>query len=271
MASKKPLWRWTVGSCLQQGLDILAESIDRTTAALGEDSFDWMICHNGLNSEQLKFIKQVIGDREIALEPQQWSDCAIPDQCNSPIRPDGSFEWNGNKVGGTLWKVAPARKRIGSHEIVMDNDIVILRAIPMIEEFLASDKVMILEEPIRFYGFYDKFHSDAPYLNSGLMGFPPGYNYGFELRETWEKHLTKDNTPLFNLSQADEQGLLMLTLRSFPDQIRVPVEYMREVLGKDYNNKITGSEHAIHFTQANRMPLHHCWLQYQNIVNNAVF
>lgn len=267
----KPLFRWTVGSCLQQGLDILAESIDRTTAALGEDSFDWMICHNGLNSEQLKFIQNIIGDREIVLEPQQWSDCAIPDQCGTPLRPDGSFEWNGNKVGGTLWKVAPARKRIETHEIVMDNDIVMLKAIPMIEEFLESSKVMILEEPIRFYGFYDKFHAvEPPYLNSGLMGFPPGYDYGVDLKETWLK-CTDGQSPKRNISQSDEQGLLMLALRNFPDQIRVPVEYVREVLGKDYNNKITGSEYAIHFTQSNRMPRHHCWLQYQAIVSNAVF
>ena len=36
----KPLFRWTVGSCLQQGLDILAESINKTTQVLGLDHSD---------------------------------------------------------------------------------------------------------------------------------------------------------------------------------------------------------------------------------------
>ena len=272
----KPLFRWTCGPCLQQGLDILAESIDRTTAALGEDEFDWMICYNGLNSDHVAFLQNVIGDRPIVLEPQNWLDCAIPDRCGTPIRPDGSFEWNGNTCGGTLWKVAPARKRIDTHEIVMDNDIIMLKAIPMIEEFLDDDKVMILEEPICFYGYYERFHDrNPPYLNSGLMGFPPGYDYAAALRQKWEKHTEwsdeeKKKVPLFNISQADEQGLLMLALKDH-DNIRVPVEYMTEVLGKDYNKKITGSEYAIHFTQANRMPRHHCWLQYQQIISGAVF
>lgn len=275
--ANKPLWRWTVGSCLQQGLDILAESVDRTISAIGEDRFDWMICHNGLNSDQLSFIEYSIEGRNITLETQKWEDCAIPDQCGSPIRPDGSFEWNGNSCGGTLWKVAPARKRIDTHEIVMDNDIVILKMIPAIEKFLeAQDKVLILEEPIRFYGVYDSFFDlNPPFLNSGLMGFCPGYDYDAALRKKW-KEKTKwcqeqnKNVPHYNLSQADEQGLLMLTLKDHPN-IRVGVEYVHEILGKDYGKKITGSEYAIHFTQSNRMPNHHSWLQYKQIVRNAVF
>jgi hypothetical protein len=273
----KPLLRWTCGPCLQQGLDILAESMDRTMAALGEDRFDWMICYNGLNSDQLAFLKDAAADRPIVFESQSWTDCAIPDQYGTPVRSDGSFEWNGNVCGGTLWKVAPARKRIETHEIVMDNDIIMLRELPMIEEFLSSNKVMILEEPIRFYGHYDKFHSpDAPFLNSGFMGFPPGYDYGAALRAMWESTAEFNpeqdkKVPLFNISQADEQGLLMLTLNAHPEQLRVGTEYVHEVLGKDYVKKITGSEYAIHFTQANRLPGHHTWLKYKEIVNNAVF
>lgn len=262
----KPLFRITVGSCLQQGLDILVESLDRTIVALGEDRFDWMICYNGLNSDQIQFIKSNIGTRPIQLEAQDWADCCIPDTCNSPVRADGSFEWNGNSCGGTLWKVSPARKRIESHEIVMDNDIVILRNIPAIDKFLeADDKVLILEEPIRFYGRYDKFFGEGPpYLNSGLMGFYPGYDFGKCVREKWE-----EKTPHYNISQADEQGLLMLTLKDQPS-IRVSKDHVKEVLGKDYSVKLTGFEHAIHFTQANRLNNHHCWLQYKKMTEGLI-
>lgn len=275
---EKPLFRWTCGPCLQQGLDILAESIQRTTAALGEDRFDWMICYNGLNSDQLEFIKGAIGNKNIILEPQNWIDCAIPDQCRFPTRPDGSFELDGKRCGGTLWKVAPARKRINAHEIVMDNDIVILKKIPAIEEFLEqTEKVMILEEPIRFYGAYDEhFEEGGPYLNSGLMGFCPGYDFGKAIREKWENTTkwSEDHgkfIPHFNISQADEQGLLMLALKDMPN-IRIDLKYVSEVLAKSYSKKINGSEYAIHFTQANRVNNHNYWEEYKKIViNNTVF
>ena len=123
----KPLFRWTTGPCLQQGLDILAESMVRTTAALGINNFDWVVCHNGLNRENLQFLQKAAGDLPIQFMAQSWAACPINDNCGSPRRKDGSFEWNGNRCSGTLWKVCPARLRIESHEIVMDNDIVILK------------------------------------------------------------------------------------------------------------------------------------------------
>ena len=69
----KPLFRFTVGPCLQQGLDILAESINRTTKALGFDNWDWAVCHNGLNGEQVSFIQSMIGQRLIHLFSQSWA------------------------------------------------------------------------------------------------------------------------------------------------------------------------------------------------------
>ncbi len=98
----KPLFRFTVGPCLQQGLDVLAESINRTTRVLGIDNFDWMICYNAVTRESLEFIKKAIGDRPIELFAQNWIDCPIDDHCQSPMRNDGSYEWNGNRCGGTL-------------------------------------------------------------------------------------------------------------------------------------------------------------------------
>jgi len=272
----KPLFRWTAGGCLQQGLDILAESIDKTTATLGIDRFDWMICYNGLTSDDIKFLKEAIGDKPIELVAQDWKDCAIPDTCRTPRRSDGSFEWNGERCGGTLWKVTPARVRPDSHEIVIDNDIVILKRIPAIEEFLdCDDKVLILEEPIRFYGRYaDHFDKQPPHLNSGIMGFCPGYDFGKEIRAKWElikqfNEETQEYVPYFNLSQADEQGLLMLTLQDQPN-IRIEKSYVKEFLAQCRVTKVTGSEYALHFTQGNRLPVHLGWNQYKKINENNV-
>jgi len=63
----KPLFRWTCGSCLQQGLDILAESINRTTKSLGIHNFDWVICYNNLYRDDLAFLQKAIGDKPIQL------------------------------------------------------------------------------------------------------------------------------------------------------------------------------------------------------------
>ncbi len=148
--------------------------------------------------------------------------------------------------------------RMETHEIIMDNDILLLKSIPQIEQFLSDDKkVMILEEPIRFYGRYDAlFPGDPPYLNSGLIGLPPGFDYGKEIAANWHKH-----GKYMNMTQADEQGLLTYTLSQQPN-IRIHSDQMKEFLGRDYTAKVTGEEAALHFTQANRMPRHRGWLQY---------
>ena len=105
-----------------------------------------------------------------------------------------------------MWKVCPARMRMDSHEIIMDNDIVLLKKFPQIDEWLSqTSKTLILEEPIRFYGKYDSLlPADGPFLNSGFMGMPPGYDFGAEISKSWKQYGSYEN-----LSQADEQGLLV--------------------------------------------------------------
>lgn len=259
---KKPLFRFTVGNCLQQGLDILIESVNRTTRALGIDNWDWAICYNGLNREEFEYLKNGVGDKPIQLISQSWVTCPIDDNCQSPRKLDGSFEWNGNRCGGTLWKVCPARMRMESHEIVMDNDIVILKKFKQIDEWLScNDKALILEEPIKFYGRYDcLFDPNEAYLNSGFMGFPPGYDFGQEINANWQRY-----GKYTSLTQADEQGLLTYTLSQLPN-IRIKKEQMIEVLNRDYKTTITGNAEAYHFTQSNRIPNHQPWQRYQETV-----
>lgn len=257
----KPLWHWTVGPCIQQGFDVLAESINRTTRALGVDDWDWVVCHNGINREELQFIQKAIGTRPIQLLNQCWATCPISDNCQSPRRKDGTFEWNGTRCGGSLWKVCPPRLRMETHEVVMDNDIVLLKKPPQIDEFLKANKALILEEPIRFYGRYDCLFGPDAFLNSGLMGFPPDFDYGAMIMSMWEKH-----GRYMNLTQADEQGLLTYSLNQMPN-IRIRKEQIVEVLHRDFKTKITGREDGIHFTQANRIPNHFQWGKYRETVS----
>jgi hypothetical protein len=250
----KPIFRWTCGPCLQQGLDILEESIKRTTETLGFDNFDWAICYNGLTNDQVAFVKKAIGGRSIHLLLQDWANCPIPDHMQTPQRRDGSFQPNGTLCGGTLWKACPARVRMESHEIVMDNDIILLNKFPQIDEFLQSNKTLILEEPVRFYGRYDcLFPLEEKNLNSGFMGFPPNYDYAKEIHKTWIEHGS-----FYHITQADEQGLLMATLNRHPN-IRIQETQMVEILHREFGRAITGKEEGIHFTQANRANNHRAW------------
>lgn len=262
----KPLFRWTVGNVLPQGLEILSESINRTTQTLGLDSWDWAICYNGLSKEDVDRLVEVIDGRPIRLIAQNWATCPVNDNCQSPRRKDGSYEYDGKRCGGTMWKVCPARMRMDSHEIIMDNDIVLLKKFPQIDEWLSqTSKTLILEEPIRFYGKYDSlFPADGPFLNSGFMGMPPGYDFGAEIAKSWKQYGSYEN-----LSQADEQGLLVYTLNQQPS-IRIRPDQMIEVLHRDMKTVITGREFGIHFTQANRIPNHYSWGKYKEITRNSV-
>ena len=256
----RPLFRYTVGPCLQQGLDILVESCRRTTAALGVDQFDWLICHNGLNQEHLHFLQAHVPP-VFRFYQQNWRDAPIDDEQQSPQRADGSFEWNGNKCGGTLWKVSPPRLRMGGHEIIMDNDVVLLRKLPQIDQFLAAkNKVLLLEEPIRFYGRYDHLFPPGEALNSGFIGLPPGFDYGQHIRQTWE-----EQGRYSRISQADEQGLLTCVLRQQPN-IRIAKNEIVEILARDYNQTIRGDEYGFHFTQSNKIPNHRAWQLYQQFI-----
>lgn len=262
----KPLFRWTIGTCLPQGLEILGESIRVTTNTLGVDNFDWVVSHNSLGQPELDTIKGHIGSLPIRLFAQTWEQhIPIPDSPQSPRRADGTYEWNGNNCGGTLWKVCPPRMRMDSHEIVMDNDIVLLKKFPQIDHFLKmKNMALILEEPIRFYGRYDSlFPANQPFLNSGFMGFPPGYDFGAEIYRVWE-----ENGKFTGLSQADEQGLLTHTLSRIPS-VRVKKEQMKELLARDFRQSITGDEEGLHFTQANRIGSHLWWNKYKERKSNG--
>ncbi len=263
----KPIFRWTLGPTLSQGREILIESVKRTTKALGIDRFNWIICYNQLSKEIVDELKIAIKDYPVEFYEQQWRDCPIQDEekWHNPRREDGSFNFHGNSIGGSLWKVVNSRMQLDTHEIIMDNDLVILKQIPAIEEFLSqNDKVLMLEEPILFYGRYAKFlKSKPPYFNSGLMGLPPGYDFGKEIKRIWEWH-----GKLQNLTQADEQGLLGLVMQQKPS-IGIKKEIVVEILGRDFSAKINGDEYAIHFVQSNRMPNHRGWKSYGEKLKNV--
>jgi hypothetical protein len=160
----KPLVRWTIGNVNKTGHEILKKSI-RSFKKL-YPNFDYIVCYNEIkynDSDKIEGIEYF----------SQSHEC-----CDIPVKP---FSIN-------AWKLFPPRLRINSYELFLDNDLVIHKKIPQIDEFLNNDRPLC-------YGTHDK-HRDFPYgrfsnffsknennfiLNSGIFGLPPGYDFEKEI------------------------------------------------------------------------------------------
>ncbi len=232
--------------------------------ALGEENWDWVICHNSLTPDRQDTLSQIVQGRPITLHTQTWNDCPVDDESWSPFRQDGTVEIDGSHCGGTLWKVCPPRMRPDAHEVIVDNDLIILKKPPQIDAFLKSlDRTLILEEPVRYYGRYAHRIALEDHINSGLMGLPPGFDFGRQIRRVWEVEGSHRR-----ITQEDEQGLLMAVMSGQPN-IRLSKHDVREMLAAD-PPIIRGDEFGIHFPQSNRIPVHRGWIRYKQIFHESI-
>jgi hypothetical protein len=215
--SPKPLFRWTLGKTSKKGYEVFKESITSTIKHVGKEKFDWVICHNGVPYKDLYRINDLIEKQEVPIKlvRQKSSDLPLPHNFNP--RHDAT---TGHGVsGGSWWKVCPARLRMDSHEIIMDNDIVLFKKIPEFEEFLNSNnKTLIMEDSTVHLGRYDFLFNlyKEPALNSGVLGMPPGFDYEKKIYDTWN-----ESGQFENLVGGDEQGLLTAVLK-LEENILIP-------------------------------------------------
>jgi hypothetical protein len=208
---KKPLFRWTVGATTDLGINILHHSI-RMATRIYRGTFDWMVCYNKLSPSQLNKLEKIARRYNVLLHEQRWEVCPLPTEPRTYATSS-----NGYKTGGSFWKVCPPRMRRETHEIIMDNDVVLTKKMPQIEAFLSSDTAMVLSEPIRYFGKYGDYMPEEKAYNSGLMGLPPRYNFQKAIRQTWKRCES-----VTQLKQCDEQGLLTCALTSsFPNFIEI--------------------------------------------------
>jgi hypothetical protein len=197
--------------------------------------FDLVICHNNLSLEQLETLS-TFGVRLHEQDPFDFPLDIQPD-----IHP--------------AWKIYPPRIRKDSHEIIIDNDIILLNKIPQIEEFLSSSDKHILTHPIcRSLGFYDEFVPKGFDANSGIIGFPPGYDFAGDITkyscniDEWDNHF-------------DEQGLVTYCLYRY-DPLMIDLDIVvgdnrvSRIDGEinDYGDNLLQLEHklGIHFAEVNK-------------------
>lgn len=267
---QKPLIRWTVGPCISQGIDILETSV-RSMVSLYGDKFDYVICYNNLNKDYLSKLNSLAEEIHVNLLEQ---DCNFLYHTNSIQDKDGSFPINGDKCIGSTWKFSPDRLRFSSHEIFIDNDLVIQSKLNEIDDFLSSDdKAFVLCDRYKYYGNYesDLLKTAPKYFNTGLVGLPPNYNICNLFRE-----ICKDA----EITQADEQGIVASMLyRDFGHNLLIISDIgqilagssecsysysgtnidVEAVLFESIKHKVKG----FHFCQANKIDKHIGWELYK--------
>lgn len=166
----KPLLRWVVGPVGELGLRILRNSVRNIVSMYGE-RFDYLICYNQISADKLSL--------------------GIPLFCQDHLR---------NALGyDVAWKLFPVRVRAESHEIVIDNDLVLFKKLDEIENFLVSDHTLTYQGLHGAHGNY--YVPKGMRLNSGIYGMPPGFDIDLSNRTFSGKF--------------DEQGLIVSSLLSW--------------------------------------------------------
>ena len=271
----KPIVRWTIGDkCSPLGLVILREAVSSFTG-IYKKIFDYYIQYNFDSFDQKikeEKLKDTLKGLDVNFKKQTWSE--IPIDVNKPENKIFNCV-NNSKDSGSIWKICPPRINIKTHEIIMDNDLVIYKRIPEIDRFLNfNDKLLVLEEPIKYYGVYSGYQDDSKVLNSGLFGLHPNYDFSEILKHFWNKSGNNNN-----LSYADEQGFICAILRRSENIViskNTIVEMHCNGLFKSYKPSMESNGgfieydknlfndfyikgRGIHFVQSNTRGVHVAW------------
>lgn len=187
----KPIFRWTIGGATKNGYECLEYSINAVLKLYG-DTFDYYVLYNNSNVQMLR---EMVGHRPITFIAQSWDDCPIP------------IDEAANK-GTSIWKFCPGRLNINCHEIISDNDVIMVKKVKQIDEFLSrTDSLILVEDPIKYQGKFRHLFNNEKY-NAGFVGLPPGYDLANEMKMIWEQNGSPEV-----VGQSDEQGLTTAAMK----------------------------------------------------------
>lgn len=177
----KPLIRWTIGRVHQYGHKSLDLSIKLINKLYG-DAFDYFVCYNSIQRRELKYLEKY---NVSFIEQDPASLSCTP--------------------SGVAWKLYPPRLRMESHELFIDNDLVLFKKLDKINQFLLSNSVIYTEGLFGLYGNYKPHVSLRKFLNSGIIGIPPNFNFKAKIEaiiKPWNDYF-------------DEQGLVASIFSEF--------------------------------------------------------
>lgn len=219
--------RWTLGPSNPAGIECLHRSIECFQRLYKAEI---IVCYNGNVPDRLQGVRLYdqsphLGDRVTPL--------------------------------GVAWKLYPGRLNPSSHELFIDNDLILTDRLPEINQFLVSNTTLLLEGESRNYGRFDRHVPREFKINSGLFGVPPGFDLDRQIAfytTKWERNAG----PGFEASATfDEQGLVAAILLSHPKYLIVS--------GTDVRNCEWSFEKAkgYHFVGLNRRFFHHPFQEFK--------
>ena len=252
-----------------------------------EDNFNYYVCYN-CDEKKIITLKEKFSD--INFVKQTWQP-PIPITQSENINKTSDFF--SPVINSSLWKISPARISLNTHEIILDNDLIFLKRPKTIDTFLKqSDKNLIVEDCIRYFGKYDYLirQGNTGY-NSGIIGLVPNYDLGSEIFKTW---ITKKE---YDFTYGSEQGLIMGTLiknncivgrrgeflifsKNELFRSQIPYSYCKLMniteesvvdYGPDLLKVVFDAASVAHFATANRNLFHLAWDFYVNSYKKKLF
>jgi hypothetical protein len=240
----KPLARWTIGPTTHSGQEILIESVSKFKEIYPE--FDTIVCYNNLQN-----INMVNTD----MYKQKNDDLDYPlTSYNNPLlHVEPSIRNFG--AAGSGWKLCPPRLRIKSHELWLDNDIIIKNRIPEIDNWLKQNTGIISEGRCRIFGVYEPIIPKSFKLCAGLFGLPPNYDFHQDIINLCKKYLEGKE-----LGHYDEQGLVAAIISGIENFILIPQTHLKIV---EDGEKLPPKAMGFHFVGVNRNEKHSAWKDYK--------
>lgn len=181
----KPLVRWTLGPCESIGQDCLFQSILLWRSHYG-DKWNYVVCYNGNAPLRMPYFVKLINQYDYLNHYN-----LLPE--------------------GPAWKLYPTRIEIDTHEIIIDNDVLLYKPHPFIDFFINSSSMNLTTEA--WERCYGSFNSVAPLgtpINTGFIGMCPGFNLQEKIQyllnslglKKWETHFCEQGVVATALSQS---------------------------------------------------------------------
>jgi hypothetical protein len=197
--------RWTIGDVSPAGFEALRLSVWGARRIFGPEA-RYAICVNSMR----------------VAEAQQRTG-SLPDKVEW-IEADGlpltvAKALDEAMAEGVAWKLAPLRVFKRRYELSLDNDCILWGMSPQLRHWLEEKRprCLIAADVTLAHGAFSGLTREEP-RNTGIRGFPPGYDVERALTAVLREHPTRIT------SELDEQGLQVVALDRPREAIVVPTE-----------------------------------------------
>lgn len=184
--------RWTIGDASEAGWQALRLSVLGAWGVFGPEAA-YVVCVNSCDAHRMRRALGKLPD-EVA-----WIQVTGMNPRFLPFCDEGLSE-------GTSWKFSPVRCFPDWYELALDNDCILWSCPAAVRAWLSRhSNVLLAADVLPANGAFDDLTGPVA-LNSGIRGFPPGFDYESRLIEILR------NGGRILRRELDEQGLQVATL-----------------------------------------------------------